>query len=31
VARTTVKKGIATVTDVFHQLIKNGSQPPDSS
>jgi len=31
VARTTVKKGVATVTDVFHRLIKDGTGPPDSS
>jgi hypothetical protein len=31
VARTTVKKGVATVTDVFHRLIKDGAEPPDSS
>lgn len=28
VARTTVKKGIATVTEAFHRLIKNGPGPP---
>jgi uncharacterized protein YukE len=31
VARTTVKKGVATVTEVFHRLIKDGTGPPDSS
>jgi transposase len=31
VARTTVKKCVATVTDVFHRLIKDGTGPPDSS
>jgi transposase len=31
VARTTVKKGVATVTDVFHRLIKDGTGAPDSS
>lgn len=28
VARTTVKKGVATVTEVFHRLIKDGLDPP---
>ena len=27
VARTTVKKGVTTVTDVFHHLIKNAPEP----
>jgi hypothetical protein len=31
VARTTVKKGVATVTDVFHRLIKDGLEPPGPS
>ncbi|MGH8646045.1 MAG: IS66 family transposase, partial [Gammaproteobacteria bacterium] len=31
VARTTVKKGIATVTDVFHHLIRDGPEPPGPS
>lgn len=31
VARTTVKKGVATVTDVIYHLIKNGLDPPGSS
>jgi len=30
VARTTIKKGVATVTDVFHRLIKYGLDPPGS-
>ncbi len=30
VARTTVKNGVATVTDVIHRLIKHGSGPPAS-
>jgi hypothetical protein len=28
VARNTVKKGVATVTEVFHHLIKDGPYPP---
>ena len=31
VARTTVKKGIATVTEAFHRLIKDGLDPPGPS
>lgn len=31
VARTTVKKGVATVTDVIYRLIKNGIEPPGPS
>jgi hypothetical protein len=31
VARTTVKKGVATVTDVFHHLITNSPEPPRPS
>jgi hypothetical protein len=31
VARTTIKKGIATVTEVFHRLIKDGLDPPAPS
>ena len=31
VARTTVKRGVATVTDALHRLIKNGPDPPVSS
>ena len=31
VARTTVKKGVATVTKVFHHLIKDGAEPPGPS
>jgi len=31
VARTTVKKGVATVTEVFLHLIKDGPEPPSSS
>jgi len=31
VARTTVKKGVATVTDVIHRLIKDGFDSPGSS
>lgn len=31
VARTTLKKGIATVTDVIHSLIKDGAEPPRPS
>jgi Transposase IS66 family. len=31
VARTTVKRGVATVTDVIHRLIKHGLDPPGSS
>ena len=31
VARTAVKKGVVTVTDVFHHLIKNGPEPPGPS
>src|ERR1700677_757902 len=30
VVRTTVKKGLATVTDVIHRLIKDGLDPPSS-
>jgi hypothetical protein len=31
VARTTIKKGVATVTDVIHRLIKVGIEPPGPS
>ena len=31
VARTTVKKGITTVTEAFHRLIKDGIDPPGPS
>ncbi|MGH3593522.1 MAG: IS66 family transposase [Pseudonocardiaceae bacterium] len=31
VARTALKQGTATVTDVFHHLIKNGPEPPGPS
>jgi transposase len=31
VARTAVKKGVVTVTDAFHRLIKNGPAPPGPS
>jgi transposase len=31
VARTAVKKGVVTVTDAFHRLIKNGPEPPSPS
>jgi nitrate/nitrite transporter NarK len=31
VARTTVKKSVATVTDVIHRLIKDGFDSPGSS
>jgi transposase len=31
VARTTVKKGVATVTEAFYRLIKDGLDPPGSS
>jgi hypothetical protein len=31
VARTTVKKGLSTVTEVFHRLIKDGLDPPGPS
>jgi transposase len=31
VARTAVKKGLATVTDVIHRLIQDGLDPPSSS
>jgi hypothetical protein len=31
VARTTVKKGITTVTDAFHHLIRDGLDPPRPS
>jgi hypothetical protein len=31
VARTTVKKGLTTVTDAFHRLIKDGTEPPGPS
>jgi len=27
IARTAVKKGVVTVTDAFHRLIKNGPEP----
>jgi hypothetical protein len=30
VARTTVKKGVATVTEVFHRLIKDGPRSAPS-
>ena len=31
VARTAVKTGVATVTDVFHRLLKDGLEPPGPS
>ncbi len=31
VARTTVKKGITTITEAFYRLIKDGNDPPGPS